>query len=248
MTADPAEQGEMLERASESAEAGAQFEQAQALAQRAIERTGQLATVSRWPEEQRSSAPPSSGGTRRTPHSSSSSRAAAEFDDLWPDPSVVALNDMLAVAYVFAANRFADCLVVADRVLDVAEHQDLTETLAQALMTKGAALAGLGRVREGTGVIRAGEDMARDAGLTAIQIRGILSRTYWELESDTVRALEGMREGLAIAQRVGDRRLLLRLANNVGFSEFLVGQWDDGPGNPRAPSTWKIWTGATESH
>ena len=135
---------------------------------------------------------------------------------------------MLAVAYGFAANRFADCLAVADRVLEVAEHQDLTETLAQTLMTKGD---GAGQPRPGS---RGNWNhsrrrrLARDAGLTAIQIRGILSRTYWELESDTVRALEGMREGLAIAQRVGDRRLVLRLSNNIGFSEFIVGQWEDG--------------------
>ncbi len=114
-------------------------------------------------------------------------------------------------------------------------------------MTKGGALAGLGRVREGVGIIRAGEDLARDAGLTAIQIRGILSRTYWELESDTVRAVEGMREGLAIARRVGDRRLMLRLANNVGFSEFLVGQWEEGLATLEEPADGRSGSGAAES-
>jgi hypothetical protein len=37
-----------------------------------------------------------------------------------------------------------------------------------------------------------------------------------------------MREGLALARRVGDRSAMLRLINNVGFSEFIVGQWDEG--------------------
>jgi hypothetical protein len=153
--------------------------------------------------------------------------AAAEFDDLWPKPEVVDLNGYLATAYLFA-DRLSDCLAVADRVLEVAEHLDLTEILAQTLLTKGAALASLGRVREGTGAMRVGEDLAREAGLTTLQLRGIQQRTYWELEADTVGALGGMREGLALARRVGNRRAMLRLINNVGFSEFIVGQWDEG--------------------
>ncbi len=74
VSADPAEQGEMLERASESAAAGG------AISSRPRHSPGgrsscigRSATVSRSRAEQRSSAPPSSGGTRRTPHSSSSS-------------------------------------------------------------------------------------------------------------------------------------------------------------------------------
>jgi class 3 adenylate cyclase/tetratricopeptide (TPR) repeat protein len=229
VSTDPAEQGEMLERASESAAAGARFEQAQALAQRAIalyRTTGDRLAVARGTTQLGSAllwgAQPKAAVELLEP-------AAAEFDDLWPDPSVVALNAMLAGAYLLSPpGRVSESLAVADRVLDVAEHQDLTETLAATLLNKGADLAALGRAREGLGIIRAGEELARDAGLTAVHLRGIMSRTYWELESDTIRALEGMREGLAIARRVGDRRLALRLSNNIGFTEFIVGQWDEG--------------------
>ena len=41
---------------------------------------------------------------------------------------------------------------VADRVLEVAEHLDLVEILAETLLTKGSALASLGRLREGIGI------------------------------------------------------------------------------------------------
>ena len=229
VSTDAAEQGEMLERASESAAAGARFEQAQVLAQRAIElyrTTGDRLALARGTTQLGSAllwgAKPKAALELLEP-------AATEFDDLWPDPSVVALNAMLAGAYLLSPpGRVSESLAVADRVLDVAEHQDLTETLAVTLLNKGADLAALGRAREGLGIIRAGEELARDAGLTAVHLRGIMSRTYWEIESDTIRALEGMREGLAIARRVGDRRLALRLSNNIGFTEFIVGQWDEG--------------------
>ncbi|MDP2624304.1 MAG: hypothetical protein Q8Q29_10965, partial [Actinomycetota bacterium] len=227
VTADPSEKGEILERASESASAAARFESADEFAKRAVDLYRQLGNR---PDIARATAKLGSArlwGSQTNAAVEVLEPAAAEFDDLWPKPEVVDLNGYLAAAYLFT-DRVSDCLAVADRVLEIAEHQDLTEVLAQTLLTKGAALASLGRVREGTGAIRVGEDLAREAGLTTLQLRGILQRTYWELEADTVRALEGMREGLALARRVGDRRATLRLTNNVGFSEFIVGQWDEG--------------------
>jgi tetratricopeptide (TPR) repeat protein len=89
-------------------------------------------------------------------------------------------------------------------------------------------LATRGRVREGIGIIRAGEELAADAGLTALRLRAIISRTFFEIGSDENRALEGMREGLALARRVGDRRMMLRFINNVGFTAFETGDWDGG--------------------
>jgi tetratricopeptide (TPR) repeat protein len=227
VTIDPSEQGEILERASESAGAAARFESAEEFAKRAVDLYRQLGNR---PDTARATAKLGSAllwGSQNNAAAEVLEPAAAEFGDLWPKPEVVDLNGNLAAAYLLT-DRLSDCLAVADRVLEVAEHQDLTEILAQTLLTKGRALASLGRVREGTGAIRVGEDLAREAGLTTLQLRGILQRTYWELEADTGGALEGMREGLALARRVGDRRLTLRLINNVGFSEFIVGQWDEG--------------------
>jgi hypothetical protein len=40
-------------------------------------------------------------------------------------------------------------------------------------------------------------------------------------------ALEGYREGLALARRVGHRNIERRFANNVGYTAFLAGEWDE---------------------
>ena len=93
---------------------------------------------------------------------------------------------------------------------------------------KGAALASLGRLREGVAVIRAGEELARESGLTSLQLRALLVRTYFEQETDLTGSLAGMREGLALARKVGDRLAMLRFMNNVGYTAFVVGDWDGG--------------------
>ena len=152
--------------------------------------------------------------------------AAAEFADLWPRPEALALSSALAAAYSWRASRSEDALAVADRVLLVAEHDDRVEVLVPTLLSKGATLATLGRVREAVGVIRAGEDLAREAGLVSQQLRAIHMRTFWEEEWDMARAQAGMREGMELARRVGDRRAMERFANNIGFSEYTLGNWD----------------------
>jgi class 3 adenylate cyclase/tetratricopeptide (TPR) repeat protein len=154
--------------------------------------------------------------------------AAAEFADLWPAPEVLGLSGALAGAYAWKTSRSDDALAVADRVLLVAEHEDQVAVLVLTLRAKGGALAMLGRVREGVGVIRAAEDLAREAGLVSQQLRTIHLRTFWELEWDAAGAVAGMREGMELARRIGDRRAIERFANNIGFSEFQLGNWQVG--------------------
>ena len=154
--------------------------------------------------------------------------AAAEFADLWPAPEVLGLSSALAQAYSRRTSRGDDALTLADRVLLVAEHDDLVAVLVPTLLSKGATLALMGRVREGVGVIRAAEDLARQEGLASMQLRTIHLRTFWEIESDSAGAVAGMREGMELARRIGDRRAMERFANNIGYSEYQLGHWQAG--------------------
>ncbi|HEY8921490.1 MAG TPA: hypothetical protein VIN32_02555, partial [Candidatus Limnocylindria bacterium] len=151
--------------------------------------------------------------------------ASAEFADLSPDPVVVALDGWLARAYA-SNEEHRSAIEVAERVLDAAEHRDLVEILAATLVTKGFALGSLGRVREGIGVIRAGEELARDNELQAIRLYALVMRGLFQGDIDVAAALDGFREGLALARRVGDRSSMLRFINNVGYTAFLAGDWD----------------------
>jgi class 3 adenylate cyclase/tetratricopeptide (TPR) repeat protein len=226
VTTDPAEQGDILERAASSAATAARYGRAEALCRQAIDLYRGLGDRV--------------GAARATTALGSAllynvqseaalellEAASAEFADLAPDPVVVALDGMLLNALGFA-ERHSEALAVAERVLEAAEHRGLTEVLADALLGKGSTLSAMGRIREGLGVIKAGEDLAREAGLTALHLRGIISRSFFELEIDNLRALAGMREGLELARRTGERGIMLRFAGNVGFTAYLSGEWDE---------------------
>jgi class 3 adenylate cyclase/tetratricopeptide (TPR) repeat protein len=226
VTTDPAEQGEILERAAASATTAGHYGRAEALCRQAIDlyrglgdRVGAARATTALGSALLHNAQQSAGVELLE-------SASADFADLAPDPVVVALDGMLINALGFA-ERYPEALVVAERVLEAAEHRGLTEVLADALLAKGSTLAAMGRIREGIGIIKAGEDLARDAGLTASHLRGIQSRTFFELEIDNLRALAGMREGLELARRTGERGIMLRFANNVGFTAYLSGEWDE---------------------
>ena len=90
--------------------------------------------------------------------------AVAEFADLGDDPALVALHSQLARACYFAGDS-RRAVEMADRALEVAEHEELVPLLADTLITKGTGLADLGRIQEGIGVIETGERLARSAGL-----------------------------------------------------------------------------------
>ena len=80
------------------------------------------------------------------------SEASDRFADLVDDPSVVRLNGQLSRAY-FLHDEDQRAVDAADRVLVAAERLDLVEVVADAFVTRGSALMGLGRRYEGIGVI-----------------------------------------------------------------------------------------------
>ncbi|MGZ6299617.1 MAG: hypothetical protein ACXWMN_03875, partial [Candidatus Limnocylindria bacterium] len=152
--------------------------------------------------------------------------ASAEFSDLFPDRAIVALDGALAWAYVENEEPRRG-LEIAERVLEAAEHGDLVEILAGTLVTKGAALGGIGRRREGIGAIRAGEELARDNRLDDVLARALGLRGFLQGDVDSVGALDAYRDGLVLARRAGHRVGVLRLVNNLGYTAFVTGDWDE---------------------
>ena len=151
--------------------------------------------------------------------------AVSEFADLMPDPAVIALGGQLARAY-YLHEEPARAVEQADRVLDAAEHADLLDVLADTLVTKGSAFCGLGRLREGVGVIEIGEHIARAQGDTATLLRGLNNRqaTLWDV--DPRAAVELNREGLSLARRIGDRPFLFGFVFGAGWTAFNGGDAD----------------------
>ena len=226
VTTDPADEGDLLERAGKSAGAAAHYEAAEAFLGRAVamhrtrgdriaaaRATASLGMALIW-------------GQRTEAAVALLVPASAEFADLFPDRAVVALDGMLAWAYVENQDPLRG-MEIAERVLEAAEHGDLVEVLAKALVTKGVALGHLGRRREAIGVIRTGEQLARDNRLDDTLMLALGIRGFLQGDMDAADALDAYREGLALARRIGNRVGLLRLANNIGYTAFLAGDWDE---------------------
>ena len=151
--------------------------------------------------------------------------AAAEFADLSPDPGAIAIQAQLARAYMLR-EAHERSLEIGEPVLLAAERADLVPILADALVTKGSALCGLGRVREGLAVIEAGERLAKANGLIPTALRGLNNRLATERWMNPRILLDTAREGVSVASRVGDRSWVHVLREKVCQGSWLTGDWD----------------------
>jgi class 3 adenylate cyclase/tetratricopeptide (TPR) repeat protein len=156
--------------------------------------------------------------------------AVIEFADL-EDPVIPA---DLKVNLARALNQFerdgteTRALVLADEALDVAEHANNPPLLAKGLIMRGGTLGALGRLREAIAVIRAGEEIAREIGRTDQVLGALTLRGYYLGEVDNDEAYRCFAEGLLLARRVGHRHQEREFVNNLGYTSFLVGEWDKG--------------------
>ncbi len=224
---DPDEQADLLERAGVSATTAGRFDEAEALLRRAlsIRESGQdrqatvrvIATLGQT----------LLSGRRTDAAFAVLEPASVAYADLAGDPAYVALEGQLARGY-HSRDDSRRAVEVADRVLEVAEHLDLVEVLAGALLTKGAALASLGRLREGLGIIRTAEDIARELGLHSIHLDALIVHGFFLGEVDLRAALDVYREGLLLSRRLGQHARTLVFINNIGYTGFLTGDWDAG--------------------
>ena len=227
VTSEPVDEAELLERAADSASIAAHHDLAVGLLERTVTLrraigdraavAASLAALGRvlvW--------------ARHTDEALALLDAASEeFGDLHPDPGVLALQSWLAEA-LNQKDEHRRAIEITDRVLEAAEHGDFPTILASALVTKGRSLGSLGRLREGIGVLRAGEELARTAGEDEIVLRALISRGFHLGEIDARAALVVYRDGLALARKLGQRFMALAFANNIGFTSFLSGEWDEG--------------------
>ena len=150
--------------------------------------------------------------------------AEAEFGDLTSNPAVIALGGQLARA-LFLNSELERAITVADRVLAAAEHADLRSIVADTFVTKGTALASIGRVSEGLALLTAGQAIAEAEGLPSVALRAVGNRSSVEGYRDPRTAVETCREGLALARRLGRRSSAAILLSNAAESAFRTGDW-----------------------
>ncbi len=225
VTTDPSEEAELLELAGEAASEGAHHDQAESLLRRAIElqrRCGDRPACAR--------AIAALGGALLGPFRTDQAvtllkPAADEFADLGADPANVALLGQLARAYMMRGD--ADpAIEVVDRVLAAAERADLVGLVADALITRGTTLGGMGRGYEGLGAIETGRQLAERHGLSLTVGRARLNRGWLMSPGDPREALANDRIGLGEARRLGHRSWANVFLLNAAITARWTGDWD----------------------
>ncbi len=153
--------------------------------------------------------------------------ATEEYADLAEDPAGVALWAQLARAqFLFA--RPAEAVATADATLALAERLDLVPVVADLLVTKGTALANVGRPREGLGTIETGRLLAESAGLTFTILRATLNSAGLASENDPRSSLAAAQRGLDLSVRLGIPGFVGVFRETVGSVSVRTGDWDTG--------------------
>ncbi|HEU4672153.1 MAG TPA: AAA family ATPase [Candidatus Limnocylindrales bacterium] len=225
VTTDPRDRAELLERAGEEASLAGRHTEAGELLRAAIagqrdlgdrpaiaRATAALARVllnGRETEEALALLEPASG----------------EFADLAPDRGVIALDGQLARAYMFVGDD-RRALEMCDRVLELAEQEEVVPVVADTLVTKGSVLATLGRPHEALGLMEVGERLAEANGLHSTRLRALNNRSVHLDYVDPRVAAEANEAGVALARRLGFRFWMFGFTTGLGYSLFRTGEWD----------------------
>jgi len=224
VTHDPAEEAELLEHAGQAASMTGRHELAEAHLRKAIDvrrALGDRPAIAR--------ATTALGRALIAPLRTSEAiallePATAEFADLAADPAGIAIAGQLARAY-FLSDDHRRAIEVADRVLEAAERADLRAIVADTLVTRGTALAILGRAIEGLGVVRAGRELAETLELSEVVLRAINNIVVVDAVRDPRAALATSRAGLTLARRLGARSWVPGLLDGLANCGLRTGDW-----------------------
>jgi tetratricopeptide (TPR) repeat protein len=103
----------------------------------------------------------------------------------------------------------------------------LTRVVVRALLVKGMSLGNIGRKLEGIALIEGAGRVAREHGYNEELLSSLLIAGFQKGDTDLQAALQDYRDGVVLARRLGNRNRLLGLINNLGYTGFLAGDWDD---------------------
>jgi adenylate cyclase len=135
-----------------------------------------------------------------------------------------------------AAAKFAeDALGHARSVSsDGDQHLEAARAIAEALNTKGVALARLGRGKEAVLEVEQSVAVAEGAGLLGAVCRGYTNLAVLYTTINPARAMEVCRRGLEVAHRIGDLGFQARLLANLAVASCTFTDRCSGEGVPAA--------------
>ena len=151
--------------------------------------------------------------------------ALERLGDLGDDPGLV---DLLAQhgRFLYLLDRRPEAVLVVDRVLPVAERLDMLPVVAELLVTRGTALASIGREYEGIAVLDGGLRLAAAHGLTATELRARINLSGFLNMYDPREGYATAAAGAEMAMRLGLKAYAPSLVGNMASNALETGHWD----------------------
>jgi class 3 adenylate cyclase/tetratricopeptide (TPR) repeat protein len=226
LTDDTLERGELLERAGTAAYVSGRADDAASCFERATECFDLVGATHPAARVAARAAEVSWDRGRLEQGLESMDRAFAVLNREEPDADLAALAAQLGRFMFFAGQGE----LAADRLesaLEIAERLSLSETLSQALNTKGLVLCSRGRFAEGIGLLRLALDIASEHDKPSAALRAYYNVADLSgVVDDAQRAATLAREGLALARRVGNRYWEWNFLG-LAYPAYVLGDWDD---------------------
>ncbi|HEY8871075.1 MAG TPA: AAA family ATPase, partial [Candidatus Limnocylindrales bacterium] len=226
VTFEPADEGDVLERVGEAADAAGRHEAAEAYLRQAIERYGALGDRVGAARSTAALGHTLSSGRRAEVALPILEGASAEFANIAGDPALVMLRNQLARAYFLGTSDYRRAVETADDVLEAAERANLLPVVADALVTKGGSLAFIGRRIEGLALMRAGQELAGIHGPAEAMLRSAGNQAALMGASNPRVGLMVGRTGIAAARRLGRRSQLAFITGVTAWAALFSGEWD----------------------
>ena len=219
-----ADQAELRELAGRSASNAGQHDRAEAFLREALEVRGELGDPSATLHATAALGEALAHGIRLDAAVELLEDAMRAISDFASDPAAVEVGAQLARALMLSGNprRSVD---IADRVLEAAEQADMTEVVAETLISKGMALADLGRGYEALGALRTGLELARSGDMPRAAIRALANIAALQIQRDPVAGVETSRQGLIEARRLSLATWSAVLVGNGIEAAHWTGEW-----------------------
>jgi tetratricopeptide (TPR) repeat protein len=143
-----------------------------------------------------------------------------------PGPEQGALAAALARAYMLSSQN-EEALQLADQAIVIAEANRDFATLADAIITKGTILPGMGRMQEGIMMLRGSVDFAEEHDLLRAAGRGINNLIATSIQDGFLMFGEYAKRGLEIASQSGATYTLQRMVSQRSLWLMMMHRLDE---------------------
>ena len=130
-----------------------------------------------------------------------------------------------ARSFLFVGD-YTEAIRALEQGLEIAESLGDRVTVAELLVSKSWALAGVGRPHEGAALAMGGLDIGEQEGALPTVLRARLNASNWYCSDAPQRALAIAGAGFDLAISIGHSDWAAALAGNAGAAALATGDWD----------------------